>query len=200
MGSNLFGLCCASAGVYKRHMAVVFQNSQHFDGILSTSLDGSPATELKSLSAQWVGFDNETRAKEDEIIRDFLPASHGFVSLGQSEITDLKLPESEVNPEKPDENFYYVAGWHQLHCATLVRNNLLLLAEGAHFNWNHTFHCLEVVREGIMCNFDTSLLMITGLTFDEDNPSELPIPNGQLHSCTNMASMRAWADARPGHP
>jgi hypothetical protein len=96
----------------------------------------------------------------------------------------------------------YVAGMlgtHQLHCLHFLwqdhHRGLLpdveLMAEQIPEMYErHYEHCVDYIRQGLMCNFDTGLL-----TFDWvlDHPN--PTPNGNTpHKCVNWDVLQLWLE------
>ena len=52
--------------------------------------------------------------------------------------------------------------------------------------WDHTMHCLEVLRQRLMCAVDGTLMAKNG---DED-PGV-----GELRTCGNFEALKAWSSA-----
>lgn len=51
--------------------------------------------------------------------------------------------------------------------------------------WGHTTHCIEAIRESLMCNADATLLnKVDGLL-----PGE-----GQMRTCKNFDAYKEWAE------
>ncbi|QPH12467.1 hypothetical protein C2857_004664 [Epichloe festucae Fl1] len=89
----------------------------------------------------------------------------------------------------------YMAGldvYHQLHCLRYVRRYL----HQDYYNMTkeknlgqHIDHCLESLRQYIMCNADVSLL-----TFDWIPNFHKPWPNFRIvHECANWEAIEEWA-------
>ena len=59
-------------------------------------------------------------------------------------------------------------------------------------NWDHVLHCIEAVRQGLMCRFDDTLLSVA-----ETWP---PLGDGsaQPRMCTNTTALKAWANDHAG--
>ncbi|KAG2157925.1 uncharacterized protein EDB93DRAFT_734307 [Suillus bovinus] len=64
---------------------------------------------------------------------DHFPQGHGFVRLG------------------PNGRLFGVSMFHQLHCLQMIR---LALIDGPN---DHSGHCLNFLRQAILCNSDTTL-------------------------------------------
>ncbi|KAK1828687.1 hypothetical protein QBC39DRAFT_264567 [Podospora conica] len=98
-----------------------------------------------------------------------------------------------------------VEGMHHLHCLNLVR-------QAAYFNYQyykdlgthsfkngerilqlHVSHCIDTIRQVLMCNVDTRVL--GQVWYDKEHPRAFPDFNSQ-HTCKNYDAVRAWAEER----
>lgn len=58
--------------------------------------------------------------------------------------------------------------------------------------WPHTDHCMDTIRQSMMCNVDSSLM------FTEDGTR---YGDGQLHQCRDWDGLISWAQHhRPEQP
>jgi hypothetical protein len=100
--------------------------------------------------------------------------------------------------------FVNVEGMHHLHCLNLVRKGLWYNYEhyrdlGTHAFKNdeailqlHVSHCLDTVRQALMCSVDTALL--GQVWYDPDDVRAFPDFNTR-HVCKNFDHVRDWAVA-----
>ncbi|TLS25891.1 hypothetical protein PpBr36_07589 [Pyricularia pennisetigena] len=99
--------------------------------------------------------------------------------------------------------FVNVEGMHHLHCLNLVRKSLYFnyayykdlgmhaFKNDEHILKLHITHCLDTVRQVLMCNVDTGLL--GQVWFDPQKPAAFPDFNTR-HKCKNFDAVRQWAE------
>ncbi|TFY69821.1 hypothetical protein EVJ58_g199 [Rhodofomes roseus] len=71
---------------------------------------------------------------------DHFPRAHGFVELGR------------------DRRQFGISMFHQIHCLSMIRESLI---NGIN---DHAAHCLNFMRQAVLCNADTTLEAITETT------------------------------------
>ncbi|KAF6807364.1 tat pathway signal sequence [Colletotrichum sojae] len=98
--------------------------------------------------------------------------------------------------------FVNVEGMHHLHCLNLVRKSLYYNYQyykdmGMHAFKNddnilklHVSHCLDTVRQVLMCNVDTAVL---GQVWANSPPAAFPDFHTK-HMCKNYDAVRQWAE------
>ncbi|OAA59159.1 hypothetical protein SPI_06361 [Niveomyces insectorum RCEF 264] len=105
--------------------------------------------------------------------------------------------------------FVNVEGMHHLHCLNLVRKasyyNYPYYKElGTHEFTNgddilqlHVSHCIDILRQVLMCNVDTGVL--GQVWYKPDDPS--PFPDFHTtHTCKNYEAVREWAEKLQAPP
>jgi len=129
----------------------------------------------------------------------------------------LRVPESEalaagIAPDQVKINPKYgggypanVEGLHHLHCLNLLRKSLKYnydyykdLGEGAFQNEEyvvkvHVSHCLDIIRQQLMCTVDTGVL--GQVWWRPSGPTPFVDFNTQ-HQCKNFDAIRNWAEER----
>ncbi|KAI5456529.1 hypothetical protein BGZ63DRAFT_395695 [Mariannaea sp. PMI_226] len=102
-----------------------------------------------------------------------------------------------------------VEGMHHLHCLNLLRKSLYFNYPyykklGAHAFKNddrilqlHVTHCLDTIRQVLMCNVDTGVL--GQVWADPDEPTAFPDFNTR-HMCKNYDDVRKWAEKLQAPP
>ncbi|KAF3765436.1 hypothetical protein M406DRAFT_355917 [Cryphonectria parasitica EP155] len=105
--------------------------------------------------------------------------------------------------------FVNVEGLHHLHCLNLLRKSLYYnydhyKAMGMHAFANedyilrlHVSHCLDTIRQVLMCNVDTG--MLGQVWYDQQDAKAFPDFNTE-HTCKNYDEIRAWAEERQAPP
>ncbi|KAI0418435.1 hypothetical protein F5X98DRAFT_338057 [Xylaria grammica] len=90
----------------------------------------------------------------------------------------------------------YLESIHMLHCVKRIYQSRYLdhypeLQDTDAFTSEHWDHCLEVLREGIMCNADVTLN-----TYFWQTPFEIKGKRDGPRKCTDWSLIEAWADER----
>ncbi|ORY58812.1 tat pathway signal sequence [Pseudomassariella vexata] len=146
-------------------------------------LPGSP-----EVDEAWEALGVDSRAS-------IIPYSEGLLS-------GLNPHHVQVSPKYGGGFFVNVEGMHHLHCLNLLRKALWYNYEyykdlGTHAFKNeeyivrlHASHCLDTIRQVLMCNADTGVL---GQVWY--NPKDVrAFPDFQTrHKCKNFDQIRRWA-------
>lgn len=122
----------------------VFDHSQVFFNYTPKPFSGVPSPEKE---AAW-----------DSLLKNF------NLRLTESEMRSLG--KMDDNLPLPDGGYFgSLTVFHQLHCIERVQKALYpkyywadLNDEEAFLNLGHSEHCLDVLRQSIMCNADTSMI------------------------------------------
>lgn len=108
------------------------------------------------------------------------------ISLHDNYAKAVGLAPSTRFPWDTERSVYYVKGIHDLHCLKLIRKAIVSKHHGKNqaFNLHHIYHCLDGLRQDIMCTAD-------------DTPMPAPVAHhvgkGQIRQCRNWGKMIAWA-------
>lgn len=116
--------------------------------------------------------------------------------IGHDPITAAKFP--------PATGGGYIAatvGNHQLHCLQFMWKDhhrdsfpsvLKKIADVPDLYEKHYEHCVDYVRQSVMCNFDTGILPYNWV-LDHDNPT----PNANtMHKCVDWERLQNWLKNR----
>ncbi|MCJ1355541.1 MAG: hypothetical protein MMC33_005533 [Icmadophila ericetorum] len=108
-----------------------------------------------------------------------------------------------INPELGGGYAVFMEGMHQLHCLNLVRKSLYYnydyyLAEGKQafgegrgiLQW-HVSHCLDFIRQRLMCTVDTGVF--GAVWVNRSDPQQF-VDFNTKHVCKNFDAIRAWAE------
>ncbi|KAE9982320.1 hypothetical protein EG328_010980 [Venturia inaequalis] len=120
---------------------------------------------------------------------------NGLISLPLSLTKPLSLQGSGL-ATAPGESVFQVDMFHQLHCLERIRSDLLSAKWLYQLNPNrtdqdpsskHTLHCVDYLRQAVMCNGDLTLVS-TGvdLEFDHSPPRK----------CRDFGAVGAWVKQR----
>ncbi|KAK3050544.1 hypothetical protein LTR09_008183 [Extremus antarcticus] len=132
---------------------------------------GSPDTLPVPFSHDWEGLLDQERdgyRYADEEWSQLFPAGGGSVALTSDFIQQHGIAANAApTPEDPDKRIYLIAGYHQLHCLSVVRDSIYFLngtltewPDSNGFIWDHVLHCLEAVRIGLTCFLDPTLITL----------------------------------------
>ncbi|KAF3100588.1 hypothetical protein TWF706_006141 [Orbilia oligospora] len=112
----------------------------------------------------------------------------GFISLSkliQSSATPL--PESLVSQDTTHKGQFAVSSFHQLHCLHMVVKSYFSALGSHDHDVVHTKHCLEYLRNSIVCSADSAL---------EPWKKELNGVDGfgNVHMCRDFEGLFKWAE------
>ncbi|TVY83823.1 Cyclochlorotine biosynthesis protein R [Lachnellula suecica] len=105
-------------------------------------------------------------------------AAHGIVAVDHQWAVENGLPPADDLPSDHSKGVYTLEAYHSLHCLVVIRRTMFQLAEGKSLDvpFGHSTHCIDAVRQSIMCNADDTLLYKRYNVSDGD---------GQLRKCRN---------------
>ncbi|KAH8692478.1 hypothetical protein GQ44DRAFT_635813, partial [Phaeosphaeriaceae sp. PMI808] len=112
----------------------------------------------------------------------------GLIALPNKDAIAMQLPASIKHNKNASESVYFVAAYHQLHCLTIVRAALYHFSEGIEQTVPlvHTLHCLNSLRQDVMCHADNDLLYTDdGKVFGD----------GQVRTCHDWDALEEWTVA-----
>lgn len=140
-----------------------------------------PFHQISDFNAQHTVDKNAT----DDKWRALFPNGNGLASLPNSLARENGLPVTAADPLNEENGVYLLAGFHHLHCLTVLRSSLwhFKLGEAQNAQWHHITHCLDTLRQSLMCDIDTTLLWTTDLQIFGD---------GQAHTCKDYWGLNAW--------
>ena len=103
------------------------------------------------------------------------------------------LPETIKAPLHPELSVYQLSVCHQLHCLDRIR----LSAYPEYFTDErpedrdvHRDHCLDYIRQTVMCNAD---LTLDFFTFEDLEGGRAFMHTETMHQCRNFDQVREWA-------
>ncbi|CAG8955510.1 hypothetical protein HYFRA_00009461 [Hymenoscyphus fraxineus] len=129
---------------------------------------------------------NETEANE---AWNYISAGFGIVAVKAEYAKDHGLPDSEIWREDSSKRVYVLEAYHAIHCLRRIRSHYLALLHGNQWGWpiEHDMHCLDSLREYVMCNPDDTLLWTNG---------HGDVGHGQNKKCQDWDALRQWAGER----
>ncbi|OBT75185.1 hypothetical protein VF21_06105 [Pseudogymnoascus sp. 05NY08] len=143
-------------------------SSSHHQGNSTGLLD--PQSFLPPIPLQTVIFEDETPYRDigpagDKLWNDMMPKGKGFLRVPNARLYDLPPSKPSGNSTDGAEEFS-VSLTHQLHCLAMLRDVIVQFGKGSASRfWDqsakggdgHAYHCLDYIRQGILCAGDTSL-------------------------------------------
>jgi hypothetical protein len=113
-------------------------------------------------------------------------AGNGLVSVSKYDREAQGLSETWPDPDTPGNGLFFMAGYHNLHCLVKIRTSVFQsqARENQSEPWGHIVHCIDQIRQTIMCNIDTTLVPMNG-------PKEFI--DGHHHVCKDYRDVFEWA-------
>ncbi|KGO67150.1 Protein of unknown function DUF3328 [Penicillium italicum] len=141
------------------------------------------------------GLGPELDYQDPEMLRNATPG-RGYVTVSENEDFDVLHPPFKMD-NVFDEGDHYeghiMAVYHQLHCLSILMTAMGTSRE----EWAmlekeklvHRAHCVEYLRQSILCSADTTLEGETGAWAKSTGW-------GQTHSCVDLDALTAYANER----
>jgi len=132
-----------------------------------------------------VGNQNNT---DRSILWETLDTTPGEIALDHEEAKALGLPQSQDFPWDRNRGIYLVNGFHQVHCLRKIQRWVTLAYHNASQldNYQHVVHCMDMLRQDIICNADDTPLY-TSPTILKD------AGQGQVRMCRSWDQLTTWA-------
>ncbi|KAH6717964.1 hypothetical protein DL95DRAFT_332213 [Leptodontidium sp. 2 PMI_412] len=126
------------------------------------------------------------KPQADSLWRDLFPSGNGLVSVSKSDREAHGLSETWPDPDTPGNGLFFMAGYHNLHCLAKIRTSVFQSQAQKNQSepWAHVVHCIDQIRQTIMCNIDTTLVPMSG-------PKEFI--DGHYHVCKDYRDVFEWA-------
>lgn len=111
------------------------------------------------------------------------------------------LTAAQFPPEAGGGYMATTMGTHQIHCLhyiwqdhhrAVIPETLQTMEDVPELYELHYEHCVDYIRQSLMCNFDTGILPYNWV-LDHDNPT----PNANtMHRCVNWDALQGWLESR----
>lgn len=91
-------------------------------------------------------------------------SGHGIIQLDPEFATKQGLPKTMYHPHDSTKVVYALEAYHMIHCIQILRRDFLLIREGKEPSkpLEHAMHCFDALRQSVMCQASSELLVITG--------------------------------------
>ena len=120
---------------------------------------------------------------------DAINIDSGMIAVPQDFVREKQLPASQSFVWDETKSVYLLQGQHNLHCARAVYISLMEFRQDKPQSrrWEHVLHCLNELRQEVLCNADDT----PRYTTSDDRPES---GMGQTRMCRNWDSLEKWAD------
>ncbi|KAH6678593.1 hypothetical protein B0J14DRAFT_688680 [Halenospora varia] len=131
--------------------------------------------------------DNDTIA---DSYWDLLDTSPGAITLSDQFAIQNGIPIADRFPWNDKKGFYWISGFHDLHCLKIIRHSISEYRRGVSQSLakGHISHCLDALRQRIICSAsDTPMHSING--------RPRATGDGMIMQCRSWEKLTAWANA-----
>lgn len=122
------------------------------------------------------------------------------MKVGRGNVLVENPRQFDLRPGVPDKDpkfeHYGVSVFHQVHCLAMLRHALHSLQEGIESHRTvpaHLDHCLDYIRESLMCSGDTTLEWPSELHQEGDRITGSVDGTGVPHTCRDWEAIRNYA-------
>ncbi|KAM6485229.1 hypothetical protein HDV62DRAFT_403950 [Trichoderma sp. SZMC 28011] len=138
-------------------------------------------------------YDDPRTEKGHEAWMNLFPKGKGYVSIKNIEAAG-PVPDYVRDTSTDGTGRFSVAVFHQLHCLYLLQSDLFEGLEGNITEpHSHTLHCLDYLRESILCTSDSTLEPFKP-KFDTAADRKGVDGYGTPHQCRDFGKLRNWAE------
>ncbi|KAF1995266.1 hypothetical protein P154DRAFT_556871 [Amniculicola lignicola CBS 123094] len=123
---------------------------------------------------------------------DDIDTSPLAIALHDEYAKEVGLGPSTRFPWDTERSVYYLKGYHDLHCLKLIRKAITSTSNNTtrSFSLNHILHCLEGLRQDIICAADDTPMP----ALDSHG-----VGDGQVRQCRDWEKMTKWATRLDQH-
>ncbi|KAL9480322.1 hypothetical protein ACSS6W_005108 [Trichoderma asperelloides] len=138
-------------------------------------------------------YDDPRTEKGHEAWMNLFPKGKGYVSIDNIEAAG-PVPDYVRDTSTDGTGRFSIATFHQLHCLYLLQVELFdALSSNITEPRSHSLHCLDYLRESILCTSDSTLEPFKP-AFDLATPRKGVDGYGTPHQCRDFGKLRSWAE------
>ncbi|KAM3077069.1 hypothetical protein ACMFMG_003461 [Clarireedia jacksonii] len=118
----------------------------------------------------------------------------GYVAVPYPRRYDL-APSAPFVGSKDEAEVYATAAVHQLHCLAALRDRIISYQDNrpARYPGDHSFHCLNYLRQAVLCAGDTTLEYGHKFWSNEKNETEWDFTGtGSVHQCRDWNTIEQF--------
>ncbi|KAF2152809.1 hypothetical protein K461DRAFT_294446 [Myriangium duriaei CBS 260.36] len=121
----------------------------------------------------------------------------GIVALDQGYVKDLNLLPSQKWPWDSTKGVYVLNSFHELHCVHTLREGINQYHDGIPqedriWSYGHLMHCINLMRQAVMCNADDTPLYI-GRINQNANTTSTDAGVGVPRKCRDWNALNGWS-------
>ncbi|KAF2162477.1 hypothetical protein M409DRAFT_27102 [Zasmidium cellare ATCC 36951] len=133
----------------------------------------------------WTEYSDKNFTETDALWDDINPA-HGFIAVDREWATAQHWPKSMHLPSDSTKNVYLLEAYHLMHCITVIRKTFWQAVHHQDYTFNppHAGHCIDMMRQYIICKADNTPLY----TFGDDSAGD-----EQVRKCQSWDALRDFA-------
>ncbi|KAL8882370.1 MAG: hypothetical protein Q9192_007594 [Flavoplaca navasiana] len=141
-------------------------------------------------STEFSATENHTRRQE---LWDNINFDAGMIYITPEHATSMDLPPAQDFPWDPELKVYLLNGYHNLHCLHSIQRSFTELADGIPptYPMPHVMHCLDVLRDDVLCHADDTPRYTTTTQKPESGM-------GQMRQCRDWSKLEEWAKKYSG--
>lgn len=141
-------------------------------------------------STEFSAAENHTRRQE---LWDNINFDAGMIYITPEHAADMELPPAQDFPWDPELKVYLLNGYHNLHCLQSIQRSFVELLAGLSptYPMPHVMHCLDVLRDDVICHADDTPRYTTTTKKPESGM-------GQMRQCRNWGKLEEWAKKYSG--
>ncbi|KAI9755517.1 MAG: hypothetical protein M4579_004243 [Chaenotheca gracillima] len=131
----------------------------------------------------------------DESWENMMPMGQGYILLENP--SAYSLPPG-MPTETPNQEIYALSVFHQLHCLAILRDTIHALQESRepeHSSNMHPDHCLDYLRQTLMCHGDTTI-EFPHVSGTGENVTANVNGYGVTHQCKDWDAIIAFAEGK----
>ncbi|KZM23738.1 uncharacterized protein EKO05_0005702 [Ascochyta rabiei] len=127
------------------------------------------------------------------------------IPASEAALSNIRLDQVKIKEKYGGGYPANVEGLHHLHCLNLLRKSLPWnikyykamgmgpFANDDHILKSHVTHCLDIIRQQLMCNVDVGVL---GQVWYQPPDSDIEpfVDFNTIHTCRNFEAVRDWAE------
>ncbi|KAH8807405.1 hypothetical protein F5884DRAFT_856986 [Xylogone sp. PMI_703] len=138
-------------------------------------------------------FEDPRSDKGYEAWMNLFPMGKGYISVDKM-ISEHSVPDFVQKLSTDGSGRFCIAAFHQLHCLYLLQGDLFEALEGNITSpRSHTLHCLDYLRESILCAADSTLEPFRS-PFDSMAHRTGIDGYGTPHQCRDFNKLHAFAE------
>ncbi|KAH7139071.1 hypothetical protein B0J11DRAFT_575005 [Dendryphion nanum] len=150
------------------------------------------AARVQDLPTQWKRLNwwtsySDINSTSTQSLWDAINYSHGIIAVDHAVADAQNWPNAMRSPKDSNKKVYLLEGYHLLHCITVVRKSFW---EALHSTSNFTFepqhagHCIDQLRQYVICKADNTPLYSFGTLSTGDE---------QYRKCRSWDALREFA-------